>query len=157
MTSWAEFEASAPDFGEAGRRLFAGTDGLPIGFLATVTSDGRPHISPVCPIFCADDLYVCAAERTPKIEDLRASGDYALHAFLADGDEEFQVAGRATQIADHTERSAVHEAIPFQAFNRQDPIFRLSIDRALWVHWERVGQPDTEAIRKRWPSQRGGR
>ena len=154
MTSWAEFEASAPDFAQAGRRLFAGADGLPIGFLATVTSDGRPHLSPVCPIFCAGDLYLSAGGSTPKVSDLRVSGTYALHAFLADGDEEFQVAGRATEVEDEAERAAVHAAIPFEAFNREDPIFRLSIDRALWVYWERAGQPDTKAIRKRWTPQK---
>ena len=151
MTSWAEFEASAYDFAEAGRRLFAGSDGLPIGFLATVAKTNRPHLSPVCPIFCAGDLYLSAGGQTPKVRDLRNSGAYALHAFLADQDEEFQIAGLATEVEDQTKRSAVHAAIPFKGFKEIDPIFRLSIHRALWVYWERVGQPDTKAIRRRWP------
>jgi hypothetical protein len=28
------------------------------------------------------------------------------------------------------------------------PIFRLVVERVLWVHWERVGQPDTRAVRR---------
>ena len=57
---------------------------------------------------------------------------------------------------DPAERAAAHAAIPFAAFATSDPIFRLAIDRALWVHWERVGQPDTRAVRRRWPSAPGG-
>jgi len=52
-------------------------------------------------------------------------------------------------------RSAVHAAIPFAAFSTTDPIFRFFIVRALWVCWERAGQPDTKAIRRRWPARPG--
>ena len=41
------------------------------------------------------------------------------------------------------------------AFKTTDPIFRLSVERALWVYWERAGQPDTKAVRRRWPPDRG--
>ena len=46
--------------------------------------------------------------------------------------------------------AAVHAAIPFASFDRADPIFRLGIERALWVYWERAGKPDTKAVRRRW-------
>jgi len=154
VASWAELEASAPDFAEAGCRLLVGHDGVAIGFLACVSAHGLPHLSPVCPIFCGDQLYLSAGAHTPKASDLRATGVYVLHAFLGARDEEFQIAGRALLVEDPTERSAVHAAIRFAAFQRADPIFRLAIDRALWVYWERVGQPDTKAVRRRW--QRGG-
>jgi hypothetical protein len=84
------------------------------------------------------------------VRDLRASGAYVLHAFLAENDEEFQVAGTAEEVTDGAERAAVHEAIPFPAFEKEDPIFRLGIDRSLWVYWENVGQPDTRPVRRRW-------
>jgi hypothetical protein len=104
----------------------------------------------VCPIFCGSDLCLSAGSHTPKAADLRATGHYVLHAFLGANDEEFQVAGRAAEVLDETQRSAVHAAIPFAAFQRTDPIFRLDVERALWVHWERAGQPDTRAVRRRW-------
>jgi hypothetical protein len=154
VASWNEFDQDAPDFGAAGRRLLVGQDGVAIGFLATVDARGVPHLSPVCPIFCGTHLYLSAGARTPKAADLRASGAYVLHALLAADDEEFQLAGRAFEVRDPAERAAVHAAIPFPAFQAADPIFRLSIERALWVHWERVGQPDTRAIRRRWPTER---
>ena len=150
MGSWAEFEFAAPEFGEAGRRLLIGADGVAIGFVASVGAGAVPHLSPVCPIFCGQHLYLSAGAATPKAADFRITGRYVLHALLAANDEEFQVAGRAAEVGDQAERAAVHQAIPFQAFQRSDPIFRLSIERALWVFWERVGQPDTRAVRRRW-------
>ncbi len=80
-----------------------------------------------------------------------------LHAFLGADDEELQLAGRAEEVRTAEERAAVHAAIPFPAFDTADPVFRLSIERALWVYWERAGQPDTRAVRRRWRSgARGG-
>jgi len=156
VVSWSDFEADAPDFGAAGRRRLVGSDGVAIGFLATVSAVGEPRLAPVCPIFCGRDLYLSVGAHTPKMGDLRERGTYALHAFLGENDEEFQISGAATEITDAAERSGVHEAIPFNAFNAEDPIFRLGIDRVLWVYWERVGQPGTNAIRKRWRAPKGG-
>ena len=153
MQSFAAFEASAPDFATAARRLLVGADGVAIGFLATVGERGAPHLSPVCPIFCGEDLYLSAGAHTPKVGDLRASGVYVLHAFLGPSDEELQLAGRAVEVAGAEERAAVHAAIPFKAFQRSDPIFRLGLERALWVYWERAGQPDTKAVRRRWRAE----
>jgi len=151
VASWSEFEASAPDFAAAARRLFIGSDGVAIGFLASASARGVPHLSPVCPIFSGEHLYLSAGAQTPKTRDLRDAGAFVLHAFLAANDEELQLAGHALEVRDPAERSAVHAAIPFAAFKAADPIFRLCIDRALWVHWERAGQPDTKAVRRRWP------
>jgi ribosomal protein S18 acetylase RimI-like enzyme len=150
VASWAELERDAPDFAHAGRRLLVGADGVAIGFLATVGARGGVHLAPVCPIFCGAQLYLSAGSRTPKARDLRAGGRYALHAFLGASDEEFQLAGEAHEVEAADERAAVHAAIPFAAFQPTDPLFRLSVERALWVSWERVGQPDTRAVRRRW-------
>ena len=150
---WAAFESAAPELAAAARRLLIGPDGVALGFLATASPSGTPRLGPVCPIFCGDELYLCAAAGTPKRRDLRNGGAFVLHAPLGADDEELQVAGRADEVADAAERAAVHEAIPFGSFGRRDPVFRLGIERALWVHWERVGQPDTRAVRRRWPSR----
>ena len=72
----------------AARRLLVGDDGVAIAFLATARRDGRPHLSPVCPIFCDADLFLSASERTPKVRDLRDGGGFVLHAFLGEHDEE---------------------------------------------------------------------
>ncbi len=151
MKSWVVFAEAAPEFAKAGKRLLVGDDGFPIAFLATANDAGVPHISPVCPIFSGGDLYLSASGRTPKVQDLRGNGRYALHAFLGESDEEFQLRGVASEILDRDERSAVHAAIPFASFDREDPIFRFWIEAAIWVYWERAGQPDTSAVRRHWP------
>lgn len=144
MTSWSEFSMQAPIFADVGHRLLVGADGVAIAFLAVLDSKrGRPLLAPVCPIFCAPGLYLSAGAHTPKASALRASGAYVLHAFLGANDEEFQ-------IADDVERAAVHRAIRFGSFDVNDPIFQFSIKRALWVSWERVGQPGTKPVRRRW-------
>jgi hypothetical protein len=150
MSSWSEFALAAPDFAATGRRLLVGSDGVAIAFLATANAEARPHLSPVCPIFCGDDLFLSAGGKTPKVRDLRENGAYTLHAFLAENDEEFQLAGSATEVVDAEARAAVHSAIPFPSFDETDPIFRFDIEGALWVFWERVGQPDTRPVRRRW-------
>jgi hypothetical protein len=155
MASWADFEADAPDLAGAGRRLLVGPDGVAIGFLASVGAAGGPHLSPVCPVFCGRHVYVVAGARTPKARDLGFRRGYALHALLGANDEEFRIAGRASAVPAADERAAVHEAVPFAAFGRDDPIFRLDVERALWVSWERVGKPDTRAVRRRWPRPAG--
>jgi Pyridoxamine 5'-phosphate oxidase len=155
MLSWTEFARAAPDVADAVRRRFVGLDGVAIGFLATVSARGEPRLAPVCPIFCGEHLYISAGGHTPKVAELRNQPAYALHAFLGKNDEEIQVGGSAAEVLDPVERVAVHRAIPFKAFNTADPIFRLTIDRALWVHWERVGEPTTKPIRRRWKAITG--
>jgi hypothetical protein len=149
--SFAAFAASAPELASAARRLFVGADGVAIGFLATASGAAHPHLAPVCPVFCGEALYVVAVARSPKAADLHENGAYVLHAFLGANDEELQLAGRASEVDSAEERAAVHAAIPFASFGRSDPIFRLGVERALWVYWERAGQPDTKAVRRRWP------
>ena len=152
MKSWSAFAEAAPELATAGKRLLVGADGNAIAFLASASEAGVPHLGPVCPIFGGSDLYLCAGGRTPKVRDLRENGRYALHAFLGENDEEFQLRGTASAVTSPDERAAVHAAIPFASFDREDPIFRLWIESVLWTHWERVGQPDTRAVRRRWPS-----
>jgi hypothetical protein len=152
MTGWKGFEEAAPELAAAAKRLMVGEDGVAIAFLATAGASGAPRLGPVCPIFQGGGLFLSAASGTPKVRDLRERGDYVLHAFLGENDEELQLAGRAREVLDPAERTAVHEAIPFGSFDRSHPIFRFDVARALWVYWERAGKPDTRAVRRRWPA-----
>lgn len=148
--SWRRFAEDAPELEAAARRLLVGADGVALGMLATASPEARPHLAPVCPVFCADHVYLVSAGRTPKTGDLRSNRAFVLHALPGAADEELQVAGLAHEVTGADERAAVHAAVPFAAFSRADPIFRLELERALWVRWERVGQPDTRAVRTRW-------
>ena len=43
----------------------------------------------------------------------------------------------------------MQDAISF-VFRKDDPIFALDIESCLWGYWEKVGQPGTYPVRKRW-------
>jgi hypothetical protein len=154
MASWSDLEKDARDLAAVGRRLFK-ADSVAIGFLATIARNGSPRISPVCPIFAGDHVYVSVGAHTPKKEDLSRDGRFSLHAFLGPEDEELQVSGRAVEVTDPTQRSFVHGAIRFGAFSRDDPVFRLDLQRCVHVRWERVGRPDTRSIRRSWSTASG--
>jgi hypothetical protein len=149
MTNWNEFEKQAPDIAAAGWRLLR-ADGIAIGFLATVTRHGRPRMAPVCPIFANGSMYLSVGTHTPKLDDLTRNGFYVLHAFLGQDDEEFQMSGRAVEITDQSERVSIHSAIRFGAYDTGDPIFKLLLERCLWVTWENAGKPGTRSIYRRW-------
>lgn len=104
---------------------------------------GRPHLSPVCPIFAAGRVYLSVPSGARKRRDLAGGGRYVLHAFLGPDDEEFAIAGRAREVTAEDERDAVHAAIRFGSFNRSHPVFRLDIESCHWVLWEDAGQPAT--------------
>lgn len=143
--SFAELEEAAPAFGAAGRRLLEGE----VAFIATVSRAGHPRLAPFCPIFSGDHVYVSAGARTAKRWDLQNDGRFVVHALLGPSDEEFQIAGRGVLVAGDAERARVHADIRFQ-FDPEDPVFRLEIERSLWGHWEKVGQPGTYAVRIRY-------
>jgi hypothetical protein len=147
--SWAQLSRAAPELAGAGERLLIGADGVAIAFLASAGARA-PHLSPVCPIFSAGELFVIAPERTPKARDLRERGAFVLHAFLGANDEEFQLGGRAREVTDAAARARVHGDVRFPSFGREDPIFRLDLERALWVRWEGVGTPDARSVRRVW-------
>ncbi len=154
--NWHEFEQESPEIAESGRRLLIGSDGVAIGFLATASDSGTPHLAPVCPVFCDGRLYLSAVTATPKVHDLRRNPRYSLHSFLGANDEEFQVRGLATEIESPSEREAVLSAIEFGSFDASHPIFHLAIARARWAYWEHAGEPNTRAVRRGWSADASG-
>ena len=116
MASWLEFETAAPEFGAAGRRLLVGPDEVAIGFLASVSAHGAPHLAPVCPIFCDADLYISAGSHTPKANDLRTSGHWTLP-----GRERGRFGHRRDR--DHVHRTLVRTDLAADALPDLDGVF----------------------------------
>lgn len=152
--SFQELEAQAPEFAAAARRMLTEDGGPSVAFIATVARDGRPRLAPFSPIFSGSDLFLSAGARTPKRYDLENDGRYVLHAMLGESDEELQLAGRAERLVDADAHARVHADISFE-FDAKDPAFRLTIERCLWGHWEKVGQPGTYPVRRRWRVREG--
>ena len=146
MATWAEMAAARPALEARGRELFLieqpdapGPAGL--GYLATIRADGGPRVHPVSPAVLDGRLYVYVLMKSPKVEDLRRDGRYALHSwpkpFTDDGfdDEEFYVSGRAAAVADDDLHRRISAAVGDKPESGQS--FELDIERAM--HKNRVG------------------
>lgn len=147
LVSWSEFQQATPDIAAIGHRLLHHPDRGEVAILATVGRRGAPRVAPVCPVFTHDALYVLASRATPKVLQLRRDPRYALHAQVGATDLEFQVSGRVRPVDSPVERSSVLDAITFDSFDPEDPIFELLIGRAIAVVWP---EPDSPT-KLRWP------
>ena len=133
LLRWSEFHRAAPEIAAVGRRLLYRPDRGEVAVLATVDRRGAPRVAPVCPVFTDTGLYVLASTGTPKVGHLRRDPRYALHAQVGADDLEFQIAGRARLVVSAAERADVLDAVPFDSFDPEDPIFELLIGSALAV------------------------
>jgi hypothetical protein len=149
MATWDEMKNADPDMAGFGIGRIKKW-GVPLAFLATVRKDGGPRIHPVCPIFASGRLFVSIGAESPKQWDLRRNPRYMLHSFPDEGDPEFSVRGDAVEVTDPEAKKMVIDAIEFAAYNPDDPIFELNIDRADSTIWENWKQPDTRPVRRRW-------
>jgi hypothetical protein len=160
MATWAEFVEQAPDIAARGAVLLtAGSDQnagqaswFGIAFIATVASDGTPHMSPVCPIVTGGRMFIAAVP--PKRENLERNGRYVLHAFLGGNDAEFQIRGRARPVDLPADIEAVKKAVEGTGMlsdpESKERIFELSIEQAHDAVWVDVGKPGTYADRRSW-------
>jgi hypothetical protein len=150
MASWGELRAARPDLADAGRELLY-EFGVGLAFLATVRPDGGPRLHPMCPVLTAeeDELYAFVIP-SPKRDDLRRDGRFALHCYpAADNEDAFYVTGRATEVDDpalrgRLERQYIEErsAFPVTAEDLADQLlFRFDIERCLVTRTTGHGDP----------------
>lgn len=152
MISWAELAGQDPALAEGGRQLLY-QHGPGLAFLATLRGDGAPRIHPCCPVLTDIGLYVFVIP-SPKQRDLRRDGRFALHTFPPDAvDDEFTVAGRATEVTDPGVRDRV--AALYREQVDDDPrldtyvLFELVIERAMLARYRHRGDwPPTYSV---WP------
>ena len=132
MKRWSELAAEAPALAEAGQALIYQYK-VGLGYLATVRKDGGPRVHPVCPVIAHGGLYVFVGNQSPKVQDLRRDGRFALHSFpKPDVDDEFYVEGRAERVDDQAVRDVVYAAYTATgAFTSNDTLFELWLERVL--------------------------
>ena len=129
MTTWAEFEAAAPDLAAEGRRLLH-RGGSGRALLATVRGVEPPRIHPISVGIVGDGLYAFIL-RGPKRVDLERDGRFALHSYVeVSAPDEFAVRGRATLVTDAPTRSSVVGEWSFDA-DETYALFEFSIDGAV--------------------------
>ena len=120
-----------------------------LGYIATIRADGGPRVHPCCPAITDSGLYVFVMDITWKYRDLMRDPRYALHAFPADEDEEFYVAGISRPVSDPAVRAAVVATHHYNP-RPEERLFELTLDRALHTTWKNWAKPDTEPVYTRW-------
>ncbi|MEX1253259.1 MAG: pyridoxamine 5'-phosphate oxidase family protein [Dehalococcoidia bacterium] len=151
MASWREFAEADPEMAALGAQLISNKT-FQVAYLATLRKDGGPRVHPVCPVLAGDHIYLAIGPQSPKLADLRRDSRYMLHAMPGKGDAEFNIRGRATEGNDAATHAEVEHAAAAVGLNvmPREVIFRLDIKQAATTYWERVGQPDTRPVRRRW-------
>lgn len=137
MTSWNEFEASAPEIAAAGRSLLY-QFGPGRAFLATVRKDGAPRLHPICPTVVEGSLYALILPTSPKFGDLKRDGRYALHTFApVEVDDEFLVMGRARFIDDAALASRVRDDQKARGMTStgDEVLFTFDIERVMYAKY----------------------
>jgi hypothetical protein len=142
VATWAEFEAAVPQLATKGKELLY-QYGAPLGYLATVRSDGGPRVHPFCPIVSNGGLWAYILRHSPKGADLRRDPRFALHAFSPkDVDDEFFVRGQAEPIEPSVDLKAdiIASAVPASVGADEEQLFQLHIDRVLLATYTHRGQ-----------------
>jgi hypothetical protein len=148
VARWAEFERSAPELAEAGRRLLY-QFGLGLGFLATIRPSGGPRLHPFCPIVAEGGLWGFIGD-SPKRGDLRRDGRYAVHAFPPESvDDEFAVDGRAREVTDAAVIARVRAAYHAPIQSADEVLSEFDIERALLATYG--PRPSWPPVYMRWP------
>lgn len=147
MVTWNELAEARPDLAMAGRALLYQHD-VGLAYLATLRSDGRPRLHPVCPLLCDEGLYGFIIP-SPKQRDLRRDGWYSMHSFpVPDNEDAFSLSGRAEVVDDGSLRARLSAqfvaerarfAVPAPAAG--DELFRFDLDACLWTHTTGHGDP----------------
>jgi hypothetical protein len=94
-------------------------------------------------------MFVAVNETSPKRFDLKNDGRYAMHALPGKKDDEFYMTGRVTMIEDKASRDLVTKSAA-HTVHASDWIFEFHVERVTTAHWEKMGQPDTYAVRRFW-------
>jgi len=144
MATWAEFERSEPDLAAFGRERLDGQ----VCFHATLRRDGWPRVHPVEPWIATGLLLVRFRAHSPKVDEVRHDGRYALHSPMDNPDGvggEFLVRGWIEQVAEThpAVQRFVHEATYPLAF------YTMSVEEAVGTTYE--GE-ELEPVYRRWRS-----
>ncbi|HXI93617.1 MAG TPA: pyridoxamine 5'-phosphate oxidase family protein [Blastocatellia bacterium] len=121
-----------------------------IAYLATIRKDGAPRVHPVSPFISQATLFVYMEPASPKGNDLRRDGRYAMHCSVEDttgGGGEFCVRGRAVMVDDPEARGKAFDAARSIGYKPNDrhTLFELDVEEALATTYE-----DGLPVRRRW-------
>jgi hypothetical protein len=146
MTTWGTFAAAEPALAAfVADRLRAAPC-----YLATVRAGGLPRVHPVTPIITADGLYLFMEPTSPKGDDLRERGAFALHNGVPDSagtGGEASLRGTGRPVDDPAVRAAAVAAASYDVDDRY-VLFELLVDEVRCKGYGEVELPPT----RRWVS-----
>lgn len=127
----------------------AGAERLSNGyaFLATTKADNSPKVHPVSPLVGRGRLFIIMDPASPKGQDLRRDGRYALHSAVGSpekGQAEFLVTGQSFFIEDAAVREIAASLARYPPPDR-DVLFELGVEVAILTVYE-----GDEPVRRRW-------
>lgn len=137
--SWQALERGNPELAAFGLERFSSQ----VAYLATVRKDGSPRVHPVTPIVGEGRLFLFMEPTSPKGDDLRRNGRYALHASVENsggGNGEFWVTGRG-RFLDSAEARAVATQHANYAPADRYILFELSVESAFSNVYTEDGPP----------------
>lgn len=143
MATWGEFAQAHPELAEFGASRLPGN----VAYLATIRQDGSPRVHPVTPILGQGHLFLFMEPTSPKGQDLRRDGRYALHCAVSGSDGasgEFLVSGRAVFVEDPVLRALATQAASYTPKERY-VLFELHLESALSTIYQ-AERP----VRQRW-------
>jgi hypothetical protein len=126
-----------------------------IAYMATLKVDGSPRLHPVRPYIGGGHLYIFIDQNSPKGNDLRDDGRYALHCGMKELNglnDEFLVTGRAREVIDIGIRQKSFKITGHEVPDRYI-LFEFFIDQVLLVKYD----VDKKAMRWSWNFQDGER
>ncbi|HEX6231393.1 MAG TPA: pyridoxamine 5'-phosphate oxidase [Actinomycetota bacterium] len=141
---WGEFARAEPELAAFGASRLL----IPPAYLATVRRNGAPRVHPVTPILTPDGLYLFMEPTSPKGQDLRDRGSFALHNGVPDTEGtggEFSVSGIGFAVEETATRAIVAEAASYEPAERY-VLFELMLDEARCHGYGDVELP----TRRRW-------
>jgi hypothetical protein len=147
VVTWRAFNDERPDLAQEANRLLY-QHGVGLAFLATIRGDGRPRLHPMCPLIADAGLFAFIIP-SPKQNDLRRDGLYAMHSFpCPDNEDAFYLAGQASLVTDTDLRDTlaaqfVNERSQFSVASpaTEDDLFAFDLDSCLLTKTTRHGDP----------------
>jgi len=149
---WRVLEGGAVVIASAGERLLAASP-AGIALLATVARDGGARIHPFMPRVIDGALVAFVIADSPKLRDLLDGRICAIHAGLAEEDEEFWVRARG-QLIEAPQR--VERALEVMEWAKPDVEVLVEFDLVVagWTRWLDFGTPRHRPLHHRWRDAR---
>lgn len=147
--NWKDFEENAPELAVLAYEKL----NKQVAYLATIKKDGSPRLHPVTPFIGNGMLFIFTEPSSPKIQDLRQDGRYALHCSVGrDGPLiEVLVSGEAVDIADLGLRREQAESIAASPVVQDSyALFEFLVRRVLVVEYDEQRKP----VVRRWRSEK---